>query len=167
MNVAFVRNDPHVTTTAGWRLIFFHVACQLASPRGEHPTPLLASPRGEPCITMYEMNLLWTSAFFAPPHGVFSRALGLGRQGTRLNPGCKFRSRPGSMARALGVQSREIWEITTGRHSEHVEPCRPMQTHAQVQKMSHGLRMLFRVLLTPRTDCLATSCSCSSAPLSG
>ena len=27
--------------------------------------------------------------------------------------------------------------------------------------------MLFRILLTPRTDCLTTSCSCSSAPLSG
>ena len=39
---AFVRNDPHTTrSTAGWRLIIFPspVACQLASPHGEHPTP--------------------------------------------------------------------------------------------------------------------------------
>ena len=39
LNVAFVRNDPHATSTAGWRLIFSPVACQLASPRGKHPTP--------------------------------------------------------------------------------------------------------------------------------
>ena len=150
MNVAFVRNDPHATSTAGGRLIFFPCgmpAC--VTPRG---TPL---PEGEPCITMYEINLFWTSVFFAPPpQSLFSRSRLRGRQGTRLEPGCKFRSRPGSMARALGVQSREIWE-TTGRHSEHVEPSRPMQTYVQVKKNVRrvdGLRMLFRFLLTPRTD---------------
>ena len=57
-----------------------------------------------------------------------------------------------------------LWgQVTTGRHSEHVEPSRPMQTHIQVEKMPDELRMLFRTLLTARTDCLPTSCSCSSA----
>ena len=29
-------------------------------------------------------------------------------------------------------------QVTTGKHSEHVEPSRPMQTHAQAKKMSDG-----------------------------
>ena len=29
-------------------------------------------------------------------------------------------------------------QVTTGRHSEHVEPSRPLQTHVQVKKMSDG-----------------------------
>ena len=67
-------------------------------------------------------------------------------------------------------------QITMGRHSEHVEPSRPMQTHVQLKKMSDGSRMSCRILLTARTDCPpracsrmlvlvleCTSCSCSSA----
>ena len=38
-----------------------------------------------------------------------------------------------------------------------------MQTHLKIEKMSDGLRMLFRILLTARADCLPTSCPCSSA----
>ena len=41
LNVAFFRNDPHATSTAGWRLITSPVACQLASSRGKHPAPLM------------------------------------------------------------------------------------------------------------------------------
>ena len=51
----------------------------------------------------------------------------------------------------------------SGRHSEHAEPSRSMQTHIDVKKMSAGLRMSFRNCMTARTDCLPTSCSCSSA----
>ena len=29
-------------------------------------------------------------------------------------------------------------QVTTGRHFEHVEPSRPMQTHVQVEKLSDG-----------------------------
>ena len=104
--------------------------------------------------------------FAPPPASLFSHSRLPASQGTRLKPGCKFWSRPGSMACALGVQGREMWKITTGRHSEQVEPSRPIQTHVQVQNMSDGLRM-FRIQLTPHSDCLATSCSCWSAPLSG
>ena len=62
-----------------------------------------------------------------------------------------------------GVQNHEIWQVTTERHSEHVQPSRSLQTHMLVKKMSHGLRMSFRILLTARPDCLPTSFSCSSA----
>ena len=96
---------------------------------------------------------------------VFSCALGPGaRRESARSPLHKRGPWPGSVARALGLQSHENWQVTTGRHSEHVEPSRPMQTHIEVKKMSDGLRMSFRTLLTARTDGLPASCSCSSAP---
>ena len=49
---------------------------------------------------------------------VFSHALGCeARRGGACTPRCKRVSRPGSVARAMGVQSREIWQVTTGSHS--------------------------------------------------
>ena len=87
-----------------------------------------------------------------------------------------------------GLKSRKL-ASTTARHSEHVQISRPMQTHAQVEEMSDGLRMSFRILLTVShwlpahlvvvLECswscssararmlvvvLEWSCSCSSAP---
>ena len=59
---------------------------------------------------------------------VFSRALDCG---ARRGPACtrrKFMSRPGSVARALGVQSRETWQVIAGLVSDQLEPTRPMQT---------------------------------------
>ena len=60
---------------------------------------------------------------------VFSRALGCG---ARREPACTSRrkcgSRPGSVARALGVQSYEIWQVITGLLSDQLDPTRPMQT---------------------------------------
>ena len=108
--------------------------------------------------------------FFAHRHfslfrpGVFPRALGSGaRKEPARTPRHKCGPWPRSVARALGVQSREKWQVTTGRHSEHVESSRPMQTTYGLKKKSDGLRMSFRILLTARTDCLPTSCSFSSA----
>ena len=60
---------------------------------------------------------------------VFSRALDCG---ARRGPACtrrKFMSRPGSVARALGVQSREIWQLTTESLSTKLEPSKTMETH--------------------------------------
>ena len=96
---------------------------------------------------------------------VFSRALGSGaRRQLAQTPRRKCGPWPRSVARALGINGRENWRVTTGGHSERLEPSRPMQTHVQVKKISDGLRMSFRILQTARTDCLPTSCSCSSAP---
>ena len=58
------------------------------------------------------------------------------------------------MARVLAVQSREIWQVATGSLSDQLEPSRPIRPHVLVKKMSGGLRMSFRILLTTRTDCL-------------
>ena len=130
--------------------------------RAPHP------PKGNLVLLCMKLTIFGHRLFSAlSPPSLFSRSLLRGRHGTRLKPGFKFRSRPGSMARALGVQSRESWEITSGRHSEHVKTPRPMKTHVQVKQIFDGLRMLLKILLTPSNDCLATSCSYSCAPLSG
>ena len=40
-----------------------------------------------------------------------------------------------ALADVRGTCSRgSKWQVTTGKHSEHVEPSRPMQTHVQVKK---------------------------------
>ena len=58
-------------------------------------------------------------------------------------PRRKFGPRPRSVARALGVQSREDWQVTTGGA---FRARRAIQAHAnphvQVQKMSDGLRTM-------------------------
>ena len=51
-------------------------------------------------------------------------------------------SRPGSVARALGVQSRELWQVTTGSLSDQLEPTRRMQTP------THFVLFLFYSLFT-------------------
>ena len=95
---------------------------------------------------------------------VFSRALGSGaRREPAQTPRRKCEPWPRSVARALGVQSRDNWQVTTGEHFKHVQPSRPMQTRIHIKKMSDGLRMSFRILLTARTDCLPASCLCTSA----
>ena len=66
---------------------------------------------------------------------VFSSALGsVAHREPARTPWRKFGPWPRSAARALGVQSRENWQVTTGGHSEHVEPSRPMQTRVKVLK---------------------------------
>ena len=60
---------------------------------------------------------------------IFSRALGRGsRGGGACTPRCKCGSRPDSVARALGVQSREIWQVTTESLSDQPEPSRSIET---------------------------------------
>ena len=61
---------------------------------------------------------------------VFSRANGCGaRKGPTCTPRRKFGSREGSVARALGVQSREIWQVEaiTGLLSAELELRKTME----------------------------------------
>ena len=59
---------------------------------------------------------------------VFSRALGCGaRIGPVCTRRCKCGSRPGSVTRALGVQSSEIWQVSTGSLSAELEPSKTME----------------------------------------
>ena len=60
---------------------------------------------------------------------VFSRALGCGaRRGVACTPRRKFGSRAGSMARVLGVRSREIWKVITALLSAELEPSKTLKS---------------------------------------
>ena len=59
---------------------------------------------------------------------VLSCALGCGaRRGPARTRRRKRGSRPGSMVRSLGVQSREIWQVTTGSPSAELELSNTME----------------------------------------
>ena len=61
---------------------------------------------------------------------VLSRALGCGaRKWPACTPRCKFGSRAGSVARALGVQSREIWQEITGLLCVELDPSKTWETY--------------------------------------
>ena len=77
---------------------------------------------------MYPMQLFCTSATtYLPVAGLSSRSRMRGTQGGRVYPRRKLRPRPDSMARALGVQSRPIWQLFAGSRSAEPEPCRTME----------------------------------------
>ena len=74
---------------------------------------------------------------------VFSRALGCGaRRGLACKQRHKFWSRAGSAARALGVQSREIWRVITGLLSAELDPSKTIETphvsHYCCKAQQHG-----------------------------
>ena len=82
---------------------------------------------------------------------VFSCALGCGAlRGPACTPRCKCESRPASVPRALGVQSREIWQVTTGSLSDQLEPTRPMQPPKMSFFASFHLSLL--LLLKPHSS---------------
>ena len=79
--------------------------------------------------------------FFAHRHfflfrpRVFSRVLGSGARRARPNSTTQV----WALAEVRGTCSGgSKSQVTTGRHSEHIEPSKPMQTHVQVKKMSDG-----------------------------
>ena len=78
---------------------------------------------------MYQVDVFCTSpSFFLPPADPFSSSRPQGTQGVRVYTRRKSGPRPISVARALGVQSREKWHVTTGSISDDLEPTRPIET---------------------------------------
>ena len=105
--------------------------------------------------------------FISPSRGSFLVLSAPGHTGSPPeHHGASFGPWPRSVARAMGVQSCQNWRVTTRRggipstYESNPGPCKPTYW---LKKMSDGLRMSFRILVTTRTDCLPTSCSCSSA----
>ena len=83
-------------------------------------------------ITMYRSTKCFfcTFARFSPaPVGLFSRSRLRGTQGVACTPRREFVSQAGSVARALGVRSREIWQVIMGLHSASLSPARQWKTH--------------------------------------
>ena len=78
------------------------------------------------------MCFFCTSTFFAlPAAGLFSCSRLRGTQGARPNTTAQV----WALAEVRGTCSGGS---TTGRHSEHVEPSTPVQTHVQVKEISDG-----------------------------
>ena len=117
--IAFVRNDPHAPSTAGWRLIF--------SPCG---MPACVTLRGTPHSTKGSLVYHSIIGFFSTG-GPFSRparkadigAARLGRRGiNRGAVGRESRPRPRPVAPAARSQSRKKWVGFEGRPSVSAVP---------------------------------------------
>ena len=98
---------------------------------------------------------------------------------------CKFRPRPGSVARGLGVQSLAIWQVITGSRSAEPEPCRTMEiphfiitslqlvygqprynTRFKLSPLLHRRTLLTRVDTTyacGHYTCVCAACACVRA----
>ena len=94
-------------------------------------------------ITMYKCVFLHIGIFSLLTAGLLSCSRLQGMQGARPNATAQvwalaeFRGTCPGSSKSQG---------TTGRHSEHVEPSRPMQTHVQVEKNVRRLMWYSRIL---------------------
>ena len=79
------------------------------------------------------MNVFFShiDVFFSSGSGYFSCSRLRGTQGARPNTTAQVWALAEVRGTCSGVSKSQV---TTGRHSEHVEPSRPMQTHVQVKK---------------------------------
>ena len=85
----------------------------------------------------YYSPLLLLCTFYPAPVRLFSRSRLRGTHGALLSTGRMFGSRAGPVARALGVQSRQIWQVLTGLLSaELLEPSKTMEN----PYVSHGCK---------------------------
>ena len=108
------------------------------------------------------MCFFCTSAFFSlPAASLFPCSRLRGTQGARPNTKAQVWALAEIRVTCSGgSKSRKL----ASNHGGAFRARRAIQAHANPHlQMPDGLRMLFRILLTARTDCLPTSCSCSSA----
>ena len=108
-----------------WYFSMWHAS--LHRPARKNPLP-----EGEPCIIIYSKYKL---VFSLPAESLFSCLRLLGTQEARPNTTAHV----WALAVIRGTFSGgSKSQVTTGRHSEHVEPSRPVQTHKQIKKVSDG-----------------------------
>ena len=92
-------------------------------------------PIGNLVLLCINVLFLHMATFSLPAAGLSSCPRLLGMQGARSNATAQVLA----LAVVRGTCSRgSKSQVTTGKHSEHVEPSRPMQTHVHVKKMSDG-----------------------------
>ena len=99
-------------------------------------------PEREPCIYIKCVFLAFRHFFLFRPR-VFSRTLG-----------SVARREPARTPHASLGPGRGPWyvlwvlkvAVPSGRHSGHVEPSRPLQTHVQVKRMSDGYNVISGIL---------------------
>ena len=137
--------------------------------KGKPQVEKRAAKRGErsesySCDTILDMLHIFICmecTFFAHSHAllfrsrVFSRALGCG---ARRGPACTLRSkigpRPGSVASALGVQSRGELALFVGSLSAKPDLSKTMETHTKY--VNHGRFSHVLLCITARTSRAAT-----------
>ena len=119
---AIVRNDPHATSTAGWRLIIF--PCGM--PACVTPRETSHSSKGS-LVHVYRNVLFWPlGVFFFSGRGSFLVLSAPWHAGSPPGP----RTQVWALVEVRGTCSGgSKWQVRSGRDSEHVEPSRPMQTH--------------------------------------
>ena len=123
LNVAFFRNDPHATSTAGWRLITFPCGMPACVTPRETSHPL---PEGESCT----INVcFWPfGIFFSSDRGSFLVLSAPWHAGSSAGP----RTQVLALVEVRGTCSGgSKWQLRSGRDSEHVELSRPKKTHVQ------------------------------------
>ena len=100
---------------------------------------------------MYVPNALFymSETFSLPAAGLSSRNRPRGTQGGRVYTRRKFGPRPGSVARALGVQSHAISQVITGFHFASAEPRRTMEIPNLSFFLRHCCWWLYHVYITP------------------
>ena len=109
-----------------WRLEESYATQTVVSPEG----------LGLQCIytTMYKCVFFAHRIFFSPPAaGRFSSSRFWGKHEARPNATAQVWALAEVRGTRFGCSKSQL---TAGRHSEHVEPSRPMQTYVQVEKMS-------------------------------
>ena len=101
----------------------------------------LATPQLCPTIMQYIYIYLYINVFFGPSTfllfrpRVFCRALGSVARREPARP----RTQVWALAKVCGTCSGgSKSQVPSGRHSEHVESSRSLQTHVQVKRMSDG-----------------------------
>ena len=106
------------------RLCYLRLSFQLASPPGFHVTHI---SKGNLVYVCMELSFCGIRNFSLPAAGLFSRSRLRGTQrGSPVHHGASVG--PGPVARSLGVQSRESWQVIARLLSDQLEPIRPMQT---------------------------------------
>ena len=97
---------------------------------------------------MYASHFFWILAHFSPAAaGLFSRSWQRGAQEARLHTTAQVRPRPGSVARALGVQTRQIWQVVTGSLSAELEPSK-ITENPHIGCFATAVRSLYFVAAT-------------------
>ena len=123
-----------------WLLLcYLRVPFQLASPPGFH---FYTHPEREPCT--YINVFFWPiGIFFSSGRGSFLVLSAPWHAGSPPGP----RTQVWALAEVRGTCSGgSKSQVPSGRHSEHVEPSRPLKTHVQVKKMSGGYNVISGIL---------------------
>ena len=103
-------------------------------------------------INLYKCLFFCTSAYFSlPAAGLFSCSWLRGTPRARPNTTAQV----WALAEVRGTCSGSSkLQVTTGRHSEHVELSRPMQTHVHVLLLGSDQKQVYLVRLGPKTATL-------------